>query len=142
MEPIKSLELADALIEGHEGRRNKLYQCTAGKWSIGIGRNLEDRGLRDDEIELMFANDLLEASDALLKYPWYEKLNAPRQAAMLDMMFQLGQTRFAKFRNMIEALAAGDYKLAASEALESKYAKQVPERAWRIASIIESGVMY
>ena len=40
-----------AQLRLHEGVERKPYQCTAGYLTIGVGRNIEERGLSDDEID-------------------------------------------------------------------------------------------
>jgi lysozyme len=126
------------LIEGHEDRKKKIYKCTAGKWTGGVGRNLEDVGFSDDEIDLMFANDLKRAQDAASKYPWFADLSEVRQAAVLDLLFNLGPTRFAGFRNFIQAMSLNQYAWAAAELRDSKWFSQVGRRGPRIASMIRN----
>lgn len=126
------------LIEDHEGRRHKPYKCTAGKTSIGIGRNLDDVGLSDDEIDYLFANDLKRAQDAAAKYPWFSGLSEVRQAAVLDLLFNLGPTRFAGFRNFIQAMSLKQYVWAAAELVDSKWYSQVGRRGPRIVSMIRN----
>lgn len=124
------------LIEQHEGRRRKPYKCTAGKTSIGIGRNLDDVGLSDDEIDYLFANDLKRAHAEASKYPWFAELSEVRQAAIVDMIFNLGPSRFAGFRNFIQAMSQKDYVWAAAELVASKWFLQVRRRASRIRLMI------
>ena len=124
------------LIEQHEGRRHKAYRCTAGKTTVGIGRNLDDVGLSDDEIDYLFANDLKRAQDAASKYPWFAELSEVRQAAVTDLMFNLGPTRFAGFRNFIHAMSQRQYARAAAELVDSKWFRQVGRRAKRIRLMI------
>jgi lysozyme len=126
------------LIEGHEGRKSKLYKCTAGKNTIGIGRNVDDVGLSDDEIDYLFENDLKRAQDAASKYSWFAELSEVRQAAVLDLMFNIGASRFAGFRNFIQAMSQQQYTWAAAELVDSKWYSQVGRRGPRIASMIRS----
>ena len=44
-----------ALLEGHEGRRAFPYRDSVGKLTIGVGRNLSDRGLSEGEIDQLLA---------------------------------------------------------------------------------------
>jgi lysozyme len=127
-----------ALIEEHEGRRPKPYKCTAGKTSIGIGRNLDDVGLSDEEIDLLFANDLKRAQDAANKYPWFAGLSEVRKAAVLDLLFNMGPTRFAGFRKFIDAMANKQFARAAAELKDSRWFTQVGRRGPRIVSMIRS----
>lgn len=63
-------------------------------------------------------------------FPWFGKLNNPRKQAILNMLFNLGLTRFSKFKKMIACIEASD-AVAAREMLDSKWAKQVKGRAVR-----------
>lgn len=124
------------LIEDHEGRMHKPYKCTAGKTSIGIGRNLDDVGLSDDEIDYLFANDLKRAHAEASKYPWFAELSEVRQAAIVDMIFNLGPSRFAGFRKFIQAMGERQYARAAAELVDSRWFRQVGRRSKRIRLMI------
>lgn len=118
-------------VKGHEGESLKPYYCTANKLSIGIGRNLEDRGISQDESLYMFNNDLRLAISDLQRVfgSDLKSLPDPVLLAFIDMMFQLGLGRFSGFKNMIKYAIAGNWKEAARELMDSKYARQVPKRA-------------
>ena len=133
--------IARGLLKGHEGCRTKPYICPAGKITIGVGRNLEDRGLSMAEIEYLFANDLqIAARDCLKLFRDFRSITPPeRQAALLDMSFNLGYPRLAKFVNMRAAVDLRDWKTAAKEALNSKWAADVGPRAVTISYILEHG---
>jgi len=119
-------------VQGHEGLCLKPYYCTAHKLSIGIGRNLEDRGISREEAYFMFENDLRLAS-ADLNRTFGEDINSfpdPVLLAFMDMMFQLGIVRFGGFKKMIKYAIAGNWKEAARELMDSKYAREdCPDRA-------------
>ena len=130
-------KMALALIEHHEGRRAFPYYDSVGKISIGIGRNLADRGLSDDEISLLFLNDMrLSRQICQQLFVNFDSIAPTRQAALLSMAFNLGAPRLGKFQNMRAAIAADDWRLAAAEALESKWARQLPARAAEIAGLL------
>ena len=133
--------IARELLKMHEGIRSKPYICTAGKLSIAIGRNLEDRGLSMDEIEYLFANDLkIAAQDCLKLFRDFLSITpAHRQAALLDMCFNLGGPRLGKFVNMRAAVDLRDWKTVAKEARDSKWATDVGKRADTICYILEHG---
>ena len=118
-----------ASITRHEGVREKPYKCTAGKTSIGIGRNLDDTGVNADEIELMLTNDINRSQSHAETYRWFTDLADARQRVVIEMIFQMGLAGFARFRRMIAAIERGDFASAANEMLDSKWAKQCPERA-------------
>jgi lysozyme len=122
-----------------EGRRNKPYRCTAGKLTLGVGRNIEDVGLSEDEIDYLLSNDIERVEKDLQTFAWWPKLDPVRQVALANMRFQLGPNRFREFKKMILAVAKGDFERAAKEALDSKWAKQTPKRAARVAYQIRTG---
>ena len=135
------IAVARQLLKKHEGVRSKPYICTAGKITVGIGRNLEDRGLSMTEIEYLFANDLvIVARDCIKLFRDFDSITpVHRQAALLDMCFNLGGPRLAKFVNMRAAVDLRDWKTAAKEALDSKWATDVGTRAITISYILEHG---
>lgn len=129
-----------ALLIKHEDDRNYPYYDTLGNISIGIGRNLTGIGVRQDEKELMYNNDVNFFYDYLMKtYPWFHELNEARQNAIIDMSF-MGTKHFESFTKMIEALHNHDYQMAACEILDSDYAKKETKRANDIANIILIGI--
>jgi lysozyme len=125
-----------ALIEDHEKRMKKAYRCSAGKTTIGVGRNLDDVGLSDDEIDYLYENDIKRVNQALAQYPWVAGLSEVRRAACQDLMFNLGPTRFAGFVKFIQAMGAGRYESAAAELKDSRWYGQVGRRGPRICSMI------
>lgn len=126
-------------LKQDEGYENMPYICTAGKLTIGYGRNLQDNGISKDEAELMLENDMKRAEKDLLTQQWY--LDAPPSVkdALFNMCFNLGLPRLLGFKRMIAAIKAKDWTLAAKEALDSKWAVQVGNRAKSIAVMIREG---
>lgn len=141
----------------HEGMLLKPYICPAGYLTIGVGRNLITNPLSCKELEVVGKNykDGISESAAffLLKndinrcerelaqnISWFNQLDDERQYALLDMCFNLGIKRLLGFKKMLGAIFIGDYRGAAKECLNSKYAKDVGKRAQRIAKLIERGV--
>ena len=123
-----------------EGALLNLYVDSVGKHSIGIGRNLSDRGIRPDEMELMFRNDVKEAKSELLRnHPWVIGLDEPRREVLINMVFNMGITTFNKFVNTLANVKKGNYTKAAVEMLDSKWARQVGPRATRLAKQMETG---
>lgn len=122
-----------------EGMRLKPYRDTVGKLTIGVGRNLDDNGISEDEALVMLKNDIDQAFDELSQFDWFNSLKPVKQDALVNMCFNLGLPRLLSFKRMIAALESGDYQTAADEALDSKWAVQVGERANRIAEVIRNG---
>ena len=126
-------------IKANEGLRLKPYRCTADKLTIGYGRNLEDVGITVEEAEFMLETDIAQAIkdlDNVFGFKPFDALSDNRQLVLVDMMFNLGATRFRRFKKMIRAIKAGDFKQAARELLDSQYAKQVPRRAHTNAGLL------
>ena len=129
-----------AQLREHEGLRLKPYHCTAGKLTIGIGRNLEAVGLREDEAIYMLNNDINETYDKLRNaWPKIILLDDARQNVMINMAFNIGVAGLMKFSKMLNALALTDYEQAAKEMLDSKWADQVGERAVKLAMQMRTG---
>lgn len=129
-----------AMLKRHEGFRSKPYLDTVGKLSIAYGRCLETAGISQDEAELMLSNDIKRAEDGLRQiYPWFANLDGVRQAALIDAAFNLGLSGLSKFHNMLGAMALGDWEAAANEALNSKWHRQVGNRAKELAEMIRGG---
>ena len=137
MKPTETLE--DTLIR-HEGLRLKPYRCTAGKLTIGIGRNLDDIGISEAEARLMLRNDIISAELQLQSsFPWFRRLDPLRQQILTNMAFNLGIPRLRRFRRMLANIERGDYERAADEMLDSRWAQQVKGRATELARWMRSG---
>jgi len=131
--------LEDQLID-HEGLELKPYQCTAEKLTIGVGRNIEDRGITEDEARYLLKNDIKIVEDELLeKKPVVAGLDAVRQRVLVDMGFNLGIPTLLKFQNMWTAIEEEDFETAAEEAMDSRWAKQVGRRAERLCQAMATG---
>lgn len=129
-----------ALLARHEGYSQFVYTDTTNHLTIGIGRNLSDRGISTSEAYYLLEEDILYFS-AKLNYhlKFFHELDENRQIAIIDMCFNLGLQGLLGFKNMILALEAKDYERAAQEMLQSKWADQVGDRAKDLASIIRTG---
>lgn len=125
----------------HEGERLKPYRDTVGKLTIGIGRNLDDCGISAEESAVLLSNDIKRSEAELLRaLPWVGKLDEVRQRVLLDMTFNLGLVGLLNFKNTLAAIEAGDYKRAATMMLDSKWAKQVGQRADRLSRMMATGM--
>lgn len=127
-------------IKKFEGLRLKPYRCTSLKLTIGWGRNLDDIGISKDEAEFMFRNDLDICIDSLEKnIPFFYDLPENVMKVLIDMRFNLGLAGLLGFKKMLHNISAGDYKQAAIELLDSKYASQVGIRATENAELLVKG---
>lgn len=124
----------------HEGERLKPYRCTAGKLTIGVGRNLEDRGITADESAYLLGNDIDRFTTELMRaLPWVAQLDEVRQRVLLDMAFNLGLAGLLQFKRTLATIQAGDYQKAAAMMLDSKWAGQVGQRAERLSRMMFTG---
>lgn len=127
-------------LKRHEGIRLKPYKCTSNKLSIGIGRNLEDIGITEKEAEMLLLNDIEEAKRQLLHHmPWTQQLDEVRFSALLNFVFNVGIGTALKFVNAMAQLKDENYATAAEELLDSRWAKQVGNRAKEVAEQLRTG---
>ena len=124
-----------ALLERDEGLRLRPYLDTATppRLTIGIGRNLTDRGISRDEAQVLLQNDIDECLADLEPLPWFQALSDIRQRVICAMRFNVGMKGLLTFEKMIWHLERGRYTSAAREMIESRWAKQVKSRADRLA---------
>lgn len=138
---IKLKSIEEQLIL-HEGMKLKPYRCPAGKLTIGVGRNLEDKGLSKQEALFLLRRDIAEITNELRKYPWFETLDMVRQKVLIDMAFNLGINGLLSFKKMLSYLKAGDYEKAADEMVNSRWYGQVGDRSKRLVKMMRTGEDY
>jgi lysozyme len=119
-----------------EGLRTEPYIDTVGKMTIGVGRNLDDNGISQAEAMFMLTNDIEMVETELdARLDWWRGLPDDAQRALCNMTFNIGWPRLSKFEKMLAALKDRDFEEAAAQALASKWATQVGQRAIRIAQL-------
>lgn len=123
-----------------EGEKLKVYADTKGIPTIGVGRNLRDKGISRAESDYLLTNDITEAWHQLLTaLPWVNDLSDVRQRALTEMTFQMGIGWISEFTHAVAALKAGDWARAKVELLDSKWANvDSPSRAHRVAVMVET----
>ncbi len=119
-----------------EGLKLKPYTCTADKLTIGVGRNIEDRGISEATAMQMLDEDInICLAELNVTINNFERLPEPVQMTLVDLCFNLGLKRLLAFKKTLkyiqEGLITGNYTKAAVELLDSAYARQVPNRAKR-----------
>lgn len=130
----------EELLVHHEGLRLTPYLDTANKWTIGVGRNLSDSGISQDEAFYLLNHDLQRVSRELdQNLPWWRELSEVRQKVMVSMAFNLGMSGLLGFHEMLSAAEGGDYSGAARHMLGSRWAAQVGRRAVELAYLMENG---
>ena len=152
-------KLIDQLIL-HEGLELKVYKDTLGIDTIGVGRNLEDRGITDGELmhmnllreeiyttgitekdaRFLLGNDIdIVERELLDAHPCMERLDDVRIRVLLDMAFNLGVPRLRKFKNMWAGIHEGDHIRAGDDMMDSRWANQVGARAVRLCKMMKEG---
>ena len=145
----------------HEGLKLNVYKDTLGIDTIGIGRNLEDRGISKEELDAMdipnietvyqfgitevdavylAENDVQIVEEELVRaHPCVDRLDAVRQLVLVDMAFNMGVPRLCKFKKMWAAIHEDDFSTAAKEMMDSRWATQVKSRADKLANMMHNG---
>jgi len=128
-------------IRRYEGMRKLPYldSATPPRITIGIGRNLTDTGISEDEAMFLLLNDLKKAKRFLHTFSWFANLNDDRKIIVINMVINLGLKGFTTFKHMLSALSKGDYRSAADEMEDSLWAKQVGYRAKELAEGMRNG---
>ena len=126
----------------HEGMRLRAYRDTVGKWTIGVGRNLDDLGITEEEAMYLLDHDMQRVErEVRAAIPWFFELDDARQMVLCNMAFNLGIAGLMGFRATLTAIKNRDYAGAAGLMLDSKWARQVGHRAAELASIMRDGTM-
>ena len=156
----RKAHLLEELVK-HEGLRLQVYQDTLGIDTIGIGRNLKDRGISKEELDeldiptidhvyeygiteadamLLAENDVQIVEEELLRaHPCVEDLDAVRQLVLVDMAFNMGVPRLCKFKKMWNAVHENKFDVASKEMLDSRWANQVKSRSVKLANAMHNG---
>ena len=152
-------ELKKRLIE-EEGWENKVYLDHLGHPTIGVGFNLDREDARarlrsigvdydaiksgraeltNEQVSTLLDEDIEDAVDLIPHlFPIYDDLPDIVQVVLLDMLFNMGFSRLRQFIGMKAAIMERDWNTAADEMLDSLWAKQVPNRANALASLMRS----
>ena len=131
--------LKDQLVRDEE-LRLKPYTDSVGKLTIGVGRNLTDKGISFQEAQGLLANDIADATaDLQAKLPWTATLDDVRKGAMVNMTFNIGIGGLLEFHDFLARMQRGDFSGAAGAMLDSLWARQVGTRATRLSIQIEKG---
>ena len=135
------------MIKIHEGLKLTPYECTAGRWTIGYGHNLEAHNetpparISKEQAERYLDQDIAAAEMRCEeKLPYFAFLDDVRKAVMIDMCFNLGINGLLGFKKTNAAIMAKQYYTAATEMLDSKWATQVGRRAGRLSKMMIYGV--
>ena len=119
----------------HEGIRLKPYRCSADKLTIGIGRNIEDVGITEEEAFYLLNNDIKKVVEQCQRnFEWFDGLSDLRKEAIVNLVFNMGFGKFLQFKKTIKHIENEEFELAGAELLDSRYAQQVGQRAIDVAN--------
>ncbi len=156
-------------IKLHEGVRFRPYRCTAGKLTVGVGRNIDDKPFKTEEVIALFGSqktqaeitallnkglsmkqvdqllvwdiqDAIEDAKAVIRN--FQSLSEQRQYVLIDMAFNMGRQTLAGFRNTLRFISEGKYDQAADNMLKSKWASQVKSRAKRLSIMMKDNLYH
>ena len=127
-------------LKSHEGIKPLLYLDSEGVPTIGVGHNLQ-RPISQAAIEQILTDDIAECVTELDRaFPKWRDHDDNRQNVLVEMMFNLGATRLAKFKRFWTAMDAKDYSTAAVEMQLSAWRKQVGQRAVTLSNRMRDGI--
>jgi lysozyme len=130
----------ETILRLEEGKRLDLYLDSEGIWTVGIGYNIQTRGLPDDIVEELFRRDMAALKADAARIPEYAALDAVRRGVIERMVFQMGVDGVMAFVNTRKAIREFRWIDAYNGIMSSKWAKQTPARAAREAQRILTGV--
>lgn len=131
---------ARGMVMRHEGFRDRPYRDSMGYITVGYGHCLDFRPVSERAAQVILDDDLDWFIDALERsVPVFPTLDPVRQAALVDMAFNLGLVGIMKFRQMWKAIVAGDWERASAEVLASRWPSQVGQRALDCARTLRTG---
>jgi len=124
-------------IKKHEGYVGIVYKDSLGIDTIGYGFAIKDLELDKDICDIILERKLYQLEDSVrLKFGWFPYVPKEVQEVVMEMCYQLGVTGVSKFVKTITYLKDKDFKNASIEMLDSKWAKQTPNRAKELSNRI------
>ena len=126
-------------IKHHEGFRSRVYKCTEGYDTIGYGFAIKDLEMDEDVAELILMKKLDDLMNRIIKtFDWWKSAEDNVKDVVIEMCYQLGIRGFSKFKKTINHLENKRYGKASAEMLDSKWARQTPNRALELSNIIKN----
>lgn len=138
-----------------EGIRLNAYRDTMGILTVGIGHNLESDpageilkrhlnvGDKITEIECqkLFNRDKTHVyHDLDENIKDWSKYAVKYQFILVNMCFNMGINRLLKWANTISAMRRDDHEAVIAGIMNSRYAKQVPNRAKRLCELAKGNI--
>ena len=125
-------------IKKHEGYVGVVYKDSLGIDTIGYGFAIKDLELDADVCDIILERKLKDLEHRIkLKFDWYKYMPQEIKDIVTEMCYQLGVTGFSKFKKTIAYLQNKEWKNASIEMLDSRWAKQTPNRAKEISNRVK-----
>ena len=125
-------------IKKHEGYVASVYKDSLGIDTIGYGFAIKDLQLDEDICDMILERKLKDLNDSIkIKFDWYKYMPPEIKNIVTEMCYQLGVTGFSKFRKTIAYLQNKEWKNASIEMLDSRWAKQTPNRAKEMSNRVK-----
>ena len=125
-------------VKANEGFRDRVYKDTLGFDTIGYGFAIKDLRLEEDIAGIILERKLFKLiTDVYTRLPWVVKMPPKVEEVVVEMCYQLGIGGFSKFKKTIAFLKYGDFEKAGEEMLDSRWAKQTPNRARGMSEIVK-----
>ena len=132
-----------------EGVKYEVYNDHLGYPTFGIGHLVTEQDqeygkpvgtpVSEERVNAVFDNDVaIYMSEAKKVFPNLEQLPEEAQQVIVNMTFNMGAPRLAKFKKFIAGVNASDWNTAAVEMMDSRWAKQVGNRAERLRDRIKA----
>lgn len=145
-----NIEKLEAQLAVDEGKRLAAYLDSEGILTVGIGHNCVAKPvagvakvgdtISEELCSELFRADIAESvAEMDRRFPWWTGLDDVRQNILVNMCFNMGGKTLAGFVNTLRFIEQGDYSLAADGMLQSKWARQVGNRAKRLAQMMRTG---
>ena len=126
-------------LKRDEGFRELVYQCSAGKLTVGYGHNVEDNPIPESIAEALLGSDIAGALAECERFDWFHELSDTRKRVIVNMVFNIGVNGVSKFKKMIEAIESHHYLQASAEMMDSQWYRQVGARAKRLCQLMADG---
>lgn len=151
-----SMNLSEEVLEQihddivrHEGCVAKIYLDSEGLETFGIGhlviKSDPEYGkpvgtpVSERRVTQAFSADLSSAiKDCEQLFPMLDTYPTDVQRVLVNMTFNLGKSRFSKFKKMRAAVICRDFETAADEMMDSKWYRQVGNRAKELVGLMRS----
>ena len=125
-------------IKKHEGYVGVVYKDSLGIDTIGYGFAIKDLELDADICDIILERKLKDLEHRIkLKFDWYKYMPQEIKDIVTEMCYQLGVTGFSKFKKTIAYLQNKEWKNASIEMLDSRWAKQTPNRSKEMSNRVK-----